>query len=68
MEADKGLSAGVGELGGRLEAWEQAAGMDPGSAAPITSGMFSPWFLLGGLALGGLVLGGTVTTTRWTRR
>ena len=68
IEAVKELNAENDELRARLEALEQAAGIDTGSAAPITSGMFRPWFLLGGLALGGLVLGGTVTTIRWTRR
>ena len=67
VEAVKELKAENDDLRARLEALEQAAEIDTGSAAPVTSGRFSPWFLLGGLAMAGLVLGGFVTVKR-TRR
>ncbi len=51
-----------------LEALEQAAGIDTGSAEPLSSRRSNLWFILGGVALGSLVLGGTVTTARWTRK
>ena len=68
IEAVKELNAENQELRARLEALEQAAGIDGSSVEPMSSGLSNLWLVLAGLALGGLVVGGTLTTVRRTRK